>query len=48
MPSMDSPPAPDIGIEIAPDKFDERYRTTKKEIYAYYRCVCQEMRKSAS
>ncbi|TVY42175.1 Autophagy-related protein [Lachnellula occidentalis] len=23
-------------IETAPDKFDERYRTTKKEIYAYY------------
>ena len=24
---------------IAPDTFDERYRTTKKEIYAYYWCV---------
>lgn len=24
---------------IAPDNFDERYRTTKKEIYAYYWCV---------
>ena len=24
---------------IAPDRFDERYVTTKKEIYAYYWCV---------
>ena len=24
---------------IAPDNFDERYRTTKTEIYAYYWCV---------
>lgn len=24
---------------VVPDKFDERYRTTKKEIYAYYWCV---------
>ncbi|KAI0875795.1 putative autophagy protein [Hypoxylon argillaceum] len=23
---------------VVPDKFDERYRTTKKEIYAYYCC----------
>lgn len=25
---------------IAPDHFDERYRTTRKEIWAYYACVC--------
>lgn len=24
---------------IAPDQFDERYLTTKKEIHAYYWCV---------
>lgn len=24
---------------IAPDQFDERYRTTRKEIWAYYSCV---------
>ena len=24
---------------VAPDLFDERYCTTKKEIYAYYWCV---------
>ena len=24
---------------IAPDQFDERYVTTKAEIYAYYWCV---------
>lgn len=24
---------------VAPDVFDDRYRTTKKEIYAYYWCV---------
>ena len=24
---------------IPPDNFDERYQTTKKEIYAYYWCV---------
>ncbi|KAH8810912.1 putative autophagy protein [Xylogone sp. PMI_703] len=33
---MDSLPTLDIKPETAPDKFDERYRTTKKEIYAYY------------
>lgn len=24
---------------IAPDQFDERYRTTRNEIWAYYSCV---------
>lgn len=24
---------------IAPDQFDERYRTTRMEIWAYYACV---------
>lgn len=24
---------------IAPDQFDERYRTTRMEIWAYYSCV---------
>lgn len=24
---------------IAPDQFDERYRTTRQEIWAYYSCV---------
>jgi hypothetical protein len=28
-----------IDQPIAPDKFDERYRTTKMEIWAYYACV---------
>lgn len=26
---------------IAPDQFDERYRTTRMEIWAYYACVCR-------
>lgn len=26
---------------IAPDHFDEKYRTTRKEIWAYYACVCR-------
>ncbi|KAI0845507.1 autophagy protein [Daldinia vernicosa] len=26
----------DSGKRVAPDQFDDRYRTTKKEIYAYY------------
>jgi hypothetical protein len=24
---------------IAPDRFDEKYRTTRNEIWAYYACV---------
>lgn len=28
---------------IAPDQFDERYRTTKMEIWAYYACVCRQV-----
>lgn len=28
-----------IDQPIAPDQFDERYRTTRVEIWAYYACV---------
>lgn len=31
---------PEDGL-VAPDQFDERYRTTRKEIWAYYACVCR-------
>lgn len=30
---------PEGGL-VAPDQFDEGYRTTRKEIWAYYACVC--------
>lgn len=26
---------------IAPDQFDEKYRTSRMEIWAYYACVCR-------
>lgn len=29
----------DVDQPIAPDQFDEKYRTTKLEIWAYYACV---------
>lgn len=25
---------------VAPDQFDDTYRTTRNEIWAYYACVC--------
>lgn len=31
---------PEDGL-VAPDQFDERYRTTRKEVWAYYACVCR-------
>lgn len=37
-PQIDSKPE---GGLVAPDQFDERYRTTRKEIWAYYACVCR-------
>lgn len=35
----DGLPPNKIDQPIAPDQFDERYRTTRMEIWAYYACV---------
>lgn len=31
---------PEEDVPVAPDQFDERFETTKKEIWAYYWYVC--------
>lgn len=31
---------PEEGSIIAPDQFDARYETSRKEIWSYYACVC--------
>ena len=32
---------------VAPDQFDDNYRTTRNEIWAYYACVCSLRRSQA-
>jgi hypothetical protein len=36
---VDQAGLPKIDHPTAPDQFDERYRTTRLEIWAYYACV---------
>ncbi|KAI7970475.1 hypothetical protein EIK77_006320 [Talaromyces pinophilus] len=37
--TVDAEDKPEEGLIIAPDQFDARYETSRKEIWSYYACA---------